>query len=141
MTAVYESTPTVAGLFTQYNGRGPLAQDIPSTGEHGAAYAYNDLDLPTDDDKEIRAPVTVPPGGAGLVSFFPHEDTSVDLVVSADGVYSWTYELFVDGVSQGTAVATATIGDAPPIDPPGDPSPPLPGGIVMAGLVSGVLLR
>lgn len=100
-----------SALVVGNRGHGVLAEDIPSTGEHGAAYAYNDLSLPADNGKEIRGLVTVPPSGAGLVSFFAHEDTSVDLVVSADGAYSFTYQLFVDGVSAGTAVATINVGD------------------------------
>lgn len=123
MSIRVDTTSLIAGaLVVGDRGHGVLAEDIPSTGEHGAAYAYNDLSLPADNGKEIRGLVTSPPGGAGLVSFFAHEDTSVDLVVSADGIYSWTYELFVDGVSQGTAIATATIGAAGP-SPPASSNP------------------
>lgn len=110
MSAVFDTSPLVTGLLSGQNGHGVLAENIPSTGTHGAAYTYNDLSLPADNGKEIRGLITVPPSGPNVVSFFAYEDTSFVLVVSADGVYTFDYELFVDGVSAGEETATVQIG-------------------------------
>ena len=88
-------------------GLGVLGSAVPSTGEHGPSYLYNDLSLPADNGKEIRGLIVTPPV-AGV--FYAWEDGSFSLVSAPDGVYTFTYRLFVDGVDLGTAEATITIG-------------------------------
>lgn len=90
-------------------GLGVLGSSVPSTGEHGASYLYNDLILPADNGKEIRGLIVTPPSAG---TFFAWEDGSFSLVGAPDGTYTFTYRLFVDGVDGGTATATITIGAA-----------------------------
>ena len=89
-------------------GLGVLGSAVPSTGEHGASYLYNDLSLPADDGKEIRGLIVTPPSDG---TFYAWEDGSFSLIGAADGEYTFVYRLFVDGVDGGTATATITIGD------------------------------
>lgn len=89
-------------------GLGVLAENIPSTGLHGASYLFNDLSLPADNGKEIRGLIVTPPADG---VFYAWEDGSFSLVGAADGEYTFIYRLYVDGVDQGTATATITIGD------------------------------
>ena len=88
-------------------GLGVLGSAIPSDGDHGAGYAYNDLTLPADANKEIRGEIlTVPSSG----SFFAYEDTSFELDGAVDGTYTFSYRLYVDGADLGTATATIVVG-------------------------------
>jgi hypothetical protein len=92
-------------------GFGVNGSTIPSAGIDGAGYAYNDLSLQADAGKEICGRITAWPA-AGLL--YAYEDTSFTFTdtdgVSAapDGVYSFTYQLYVDGVATGSA-ATVTL--------------------------------
>ena len=88
-------------------GLGVLGSAIPSDGDNGAGYAYNDLTLPADANKEIRGEIlTVPSSG----SFFAYEDTSFELDGAADGTYTFSYRLYADGADLGTATATIVVG-------------------------------
>lgn len=88
-------------------GLGVLGSAVPSTGEHGASYLYNDLSLPADNDKEMRGLIVTPPSDG---TFYAWEDGSFSLVGAADGEYTFVYRLYVDGVDSGTATATIIIG-------------------------------
>jgi hypothetical protein len=89
-------------------GGGVKGSDIPSTGTSGAGYAYNDLSLPADANKEICGRITTWP--VGLTSFFAREDTGFD-ATGPDGVYTFQYQLYVDYVATGSpATVTLTIG-------------------------------
>lgn len=88
-------------------GLGVLGSSVPSTGEHGASYLYNDLDLPADNGVEVRGLVETPPSDG---TFFAYEDGSFSLVGAPDGEYTFTYRLYVDGVDLGTAGVTLFIG-------------------------------
>lgn len=96
-------------------GLGVLGSAVPSTGEHGASYLYNDLSLPADNSKEIRGLIVTPPSAG---TFYAWEDGSFSLVGAADGEYTFVYRLYVDGVDSGTATATITIGTVPTIGRP-----------------------
>ena len=86
-------------------GLGVLGSDIPSSGDNGAGYAYNDLSLPADADKEICGRITTWPSAGTL---FAYEDTSFDFSGAPDGVYTFEYQLYVDGVAAGDP-ATVTL--------------------------------
>jgi hypothetical protein len=88
-------------------GLGVLGSEVPSTGEHGPSYLYNDLSLPADNGVEIRGLIVTPPSAG---TFFAFEDGSFSLVGAPDDTYTFTYRLFVDGVDLGTAEATIDIG-------------------------------
>lgn len=82
---------------------GVLGSLIPATGESGAGYAYNDLTLPADNDKEIRGKITRWPT---LGSLFAFEDTSF----TYDGLTdSFDYQLAVDGVEVGSPVTVTLL--------------------------------
>ena len=89
-------------------GLGVLGSDIPSSGDNGAGYAYNDLSLPADADKEICGRITTWPSAGTL---FAYEDTSFDFSGAPDGVYTFEYQLYVDGVATGDpTTVTLTVG-------------------------------
>jgi hypothetical protein len=90
-------------------GLGVLGSAVPSAGEHGASYLYNDLSLPADANKEIRGLIVTAPSAG---EFFAFEDGSFSLIGAADGEYTFVYRLFVDGADLGTATATIVIGAA-----------------------------
>jgi len=88
-------------------GLGVLGSAVPSTGEHGPSFLYNDLSLPADNDVEIRGLIVTPPSSG---TFYAWEDGSFSLEGAPDGEYTFTYRLFVDGADLGTTIATITIG-------------------------------
>lgn len=113
MSVRVDSSPLIASSVVIGDpGHGVLAENVPSTGELGAGYIYNELSFPADNGKEARGLITTAISGPDVIFFKAHEDTSFDLVVGADGTYTWDYEWFLDGVSQGTGTATIIIGAA-----------------------------
>lgn len=84
-----------------YDGLGVLAEEVPASGTHGAAYAYPSLSFPDDTGKEIRGEIVSDPvviAGVGQISsFFAYEDTSFDLTVTDDCTVRWYFDLWVDG--------------------------------------------
>lgn len=88
-------------------GLGELAENIPSTGDSGASILFNDITLPADNGEEIRAEILTVPGSG---SFFVYEDGSFEFSGAADGAYSVSYRLWVDGVDSGTATANLLVG-------------------------------
>jgi hypothetical protein len=88
-------------------GLGVLGSAVPSSGDNGPGYLYNDLSLPADASKEVRGLIETFP--VGLSTFDVFEDSSFT-ASGPDGVYTFTYRLYVDGVDSGTAVGTISIG-------------------------------
>lgn len=74
-------------------GLGVLAENIPATGDSGAAFPYNDLSLPADNGKEICGRVTTWPS---YMSLFVYEDGSFE-ASGADGSDYFEAQLIVDG--------------------------------------------
>ncbi len=88
-------------------GGGVKGSNIPATGDSGPGYAYNDLTLPADSDKEIMGRVLTQPASGTL---FTYEDTSFTFS-APDGTYSFTYQLYEDYVPiGGPATVILTIG-------------------------------
>lgn len=108
MTARYGPLPGVTNHYgtTGLGVLGSVIRATTATGAHGAGYLYNDWRA-GDDAKEFRGLIVTPPASGTL---FPYEDGSFDFTVPADGSYSCTYRLYVDGVDLGTAVASFTVG-------------------------------
>jgi hypothetical protein len=103
-----DTSELIAGAYVVgETGLGVLAENIPSSGLDGASFLYNDLSLPADTGKEIRGLIVTPPSDG---TFYAWEDGSFSLVGAADNTYPFTYRLYVDGVDQGTATATITVG-------------------------------
>lgn len=87
---------------------GVLGSLIPSTGDNGAGYTYNDLSLPADNTKEICGRITSWPSAGTLTAY---EDTSFEFSGAPDGVYSFQYQLYVDGVAVGPPASVGlTVG-------------------------------
>ncbi len=86
-------------------GLGVKGSLIPSTGEDGASILYNDITLPADNDKEIRALVLTWPSAGYL---FVYEDGSFSFTGAPDGTYTFTYQLYIDGTATG-GVSTVTL--------------------------------
>lgn len=90
------------------DGLGVLGSEIASSGDAGPGYAYNDLSLPADADKEICGRITTWPSAGTL---YAYEDTSFTFTGAPDGVYTFQYQLYVDGVATGSpATVTLTVG-------------------------------
>lgn len=99
-----------SSLIIGETGLGVLGSDIPSTGADGVSILYNDITLPADADKEIRALKLTDPSDGDL---FIYEDGSLTFANAADGEYTFTYQLYVDGVSTGSpATVTLNVGEA-----------------------------
>lgn len=88
-------------------GLGVLAETIPSSGDSGASFLYNDLSFPADNGKEISGEILSFPSSG---TFFAYEDGSFEFSGAADGRYDFTYRLRKDGVISGTYVVTLTVG-------------------------------
>lgn len=94
-------------LVAGNRGLGCLASTVPATGTNGPGYLYNDLVLPGDAAKQARGLVLSLPSAG---KFFAYENSAFTLKGAPDGVYSFTYQLFVDGVDAGIATSTIVIG-------------------------------
>lgn len=90
-----------------HRGLGVLAEDIPSTGDNGGSYLYNDITLPADAGKEICGRITTWPSAGAL---YAYEDGSFEFTDAPDGQYSFAYQLYVDGVASGTGAVTLQVG-------------------------------
>lgn len=102
----FDDTPLIADTLVFGNtGYGVLAQDIPSTGTNGASFLYNDITLPADNNKSIRAVVSNRPVVGNL---FIYEDGSFTATGFPDGIHTFNYQLQVDGVDVGS-LATVTM--------------------------------
>lgn len=89
---------------------GVLGSLIPSTGDNGAGYTYNDLSLPADNTKEICGRITSWPSAGTLTAY---EDTSFEFSGAPDGAYSFQYQLYVDGVAVGSpSTVSLAVGTA-----------------------------
>lgn len=112
MSWLCDSTELISGswLTSAYAGHGILAEDIPATGEHGASVLYDQVTLPADNGKEIRAEILTTP--TGLTTWLQDEDGTVD-ATAPDGVYTYPIQVYVDGVALGsTKTVTLTFGAA-----------------------------
>ena len=110
MSMRVDSNQLIAGrcVVTQYPGHGIQAQNVPATGSNGVGYLYNDIAAQgaaaTD---ELRGQIlTLPAAG----TFTPYEDSSFSFTGAPDGVYTFTYRGFRNGVSYGDYTVTMSIG-------------------------------
>jgi len=103
MSWLSDSTPLVSSgwMSSLYEGHGVLGSAIPA----GSVFE-NDFDS-GDAAKEFRAVwLTTPSSG----TFTPYEDGGFTLSGAADGSYTASYELYVDGVDLGSATVSISIG-------------------------------
>lgn len=85
-------------------GHGVLASEVPSTGEHGPGYIYDQVNGLGLTAEEVRGLITTWPASGTLTAY---EDSSFEFD-APDGSYSFQYQLYVDGVATG-AVQTVDI--------------------------------
>lgn len=95
MSVRVDSALIASSVIVGNDGLGVLAENVPSTGEHGAGYLYNDLSFPADNGKEVRGEITRWPAG----TLFAFEDSSFTYTGSTD---FFEYQLYVDGVATGS---------------------------------------
>jgi len=79
-------------------GHGVVASSVPSTGEHGPGYIYDQITALSLTTEEVRGLITAQPSAGTLAAF---EDSSFEFD-APDGSYSFSYQLYVDGVLTGT---------------------------------------
>lgn len=110
MSIRVDDTQLIAGAIVVGDpGLGVLAQNVPSTGDAGAGYAYAYLSLPADNGKEVRGLIVTPPSAGTLTAY---EDTSF-VFEAPDGEYTFDWRLFIDGVDGGLKTETLGIGSTP----------------------------
>jgi hypothetical protein len=102
------STTDGAWITSKYAGLGVPSAEIPSTGDSGAGYLYNDISAqsaqPTD---EMRGQILTWPS-AGV--FAVNEDSSFLFTGAPDGAYAATYRGYKNGVSYGDYTITLQVG-------------------------------
>lgn len=104
MSLRIDSTEWISGsLIIGETGLGVLGSAIPSTGDNGPGYAYNDLSPPADNDREICGRITTWPTLGTLTAF---ENTSFEFI-GPDGSPAFQYQLYVDGVATGSPVTVS----------------------------------
>lgn len=107
MSMRVSATPLIANsLIVGGSGLGVLAENVPSTGENGPGYLYNDLSLPADNGKEVRGEIVVWPSAGTLAA---NEDSSFEFTGAPDGAYTFQYQLYVDGVLTGSPATVDLI--------------------------------
>lgn len=105
MSLRVDTSEWIAGsLLIGETGLGVIGSAIPSTGDNGPAYTYNDLSFPTDNNKEVCGRITSWPSAGTLVAY---EDTSFEFTGAPDGAYFFDYQLYVDGVATGSPVTVS----------------------------------
>ena len=103
----YGGTPTPGGYHYGRGGLGVRGDAVPSSGVDGASPIYAGLSLPAENADEFRIVILTQPT---LGELFVYEDTSFSFT-GPDGVHTWTFEAFKNGVSYGTATVTLVIGE------------------------------
>ncbi len=95
---------------SKWGGLGVPTSDIPSTGDSGAGYLYNDIaaqsGVATDEWSGVI--LTSPSSG----TFTTYEDSSFSLVGASDGVHTAIYQGKKNGVVYGEYTITMTIGSS-----------------------------
>ncbi len=87
-------------------GFGVLGSDVPASGEDGSGYLYDQLSLPADASKEVCGRITSWPSAGTL---YGYEDTSFTFSGAPDGVYTFEYQKYLDGVATGSPVTVTLI--------------------------------
>lgn len=107
MTFLVASSSPLSGKFVvkKYAGWGILGADIPTTGDNGGSPVLNDS--PQAGSEYHWRLETAP--SSGTVTIYP--DLTFTHTGAADGVWTWQYRLYEDGVSQGVSTVTDTFGN------------------------------
>lgn len=102
------SSPLLSGAFavSPYAGLGVLGADIPASGDHGPSPLLNDGILPA---SEYAWELVTPPS-AGALTLHPDGSFVWNATGVADGIYTFTYRLYEDGVDAGTGTVYLSVG-------------------------------
>jgi hypothetical protein len=113
MSIRVDSSPLIAGAVVVGDpGHGVLGSQVPSAGEAGPGYMYDVLDLPDDNDKEVRGLITRFPTEGTL---YAYEDSSFVYDGATD---SFEFQLYVDGVPRGDEVTVyLVVGGGASVEP------------------------
>ena len=108
MSIRVDSSPLItSSVVVGDPGHGVIANDVPSTGEDGPGYIYDQVQSLSLTTEEVRGLITTPPASGDL---FAYEDSSFTFD-APDGSYSFQYQLYVDGVATGSVqTVNLTIG-------------------------------
>jgi hypothetical protein len=110
MSLRIDTTELIPGSVVIGNtGLGVLGQTILDTtgvGTSGPGYLYNDV-LVGDETKEIYGLITSQPSAGAL---FAYEDGSFQFTGAPDGIYTFGYTVYKDGISAGSSTATMNVG-------------------------------
>lgn len=102
----YGGTPVAGGYHYGRGGLGVLGSEVPSYGDAGPALQYADISLPAEANDEFRVVlVTTPTLGTLTV----YEDSSFEYT-GPDGVHTFSYAGYKNGILYGTATVTLTLG-------------------------------
>lgn len=89
-------------------GFGVRGDALAASGDAGAGYLFDDISLPADAAKEIAGRILTWPSAGTLAA---NEDGSFSFLGAPDGIYTFTYQLYVDGIATGSpATVTLQIG-------------------------------
>jgi hypothetical protein len=106
MSYCYGGTKTPDGYHYGLGGLGVRGDEIPDFGVAGPALQYEDITLPGEAADEFRVVLLTTPT---LGTLFVYEDSSFEYS-GPDGVHTFTYAGYKNGVLYGTATVTLTIG-------------------------------
>lgn len=103
----YGGIVTPSGYHYGFGGLGVRGDGVPSDGVDGPSPIYAGLSLPAEAANEFRIVLLTTPTVGDL---FIYEDTSFSFT-GPDGVHTWTYAAYKDGVLYGTGTVTLVIGE------------------------------
>jgi hypothetical protein len=106
MSYRYGGTNPAGGYHYGKGGLGVLGSEVPSDGVDGASPIYAGLSLPAEADDEFRIVILTEPT---LGTLFVYEDTSFNFT-GPDGVHTWTYQAYKNGIAYGIGTITLVIG-------------------------------
>ena len=107
MSYRYGGANPAGGYHYGRGGLGVLGSEVPSTGPDGASPIYAGLSLPAEAGDEFRLVILTSPT---LGSLFVYEDTGFSFT-GPDGVHTWTYQAYKNGVAYGTGTVTLVVGE------------------------------
>ena len=114
MSIRVDTSPLIAGALVVGNpGLGVLAEQIPSSGTHGAGFLYPSLQFPLDTGKEVRGFITTWPT---LGTLTVYEDSSFEYVGDSD---TFAFQMYVDGMAVGTPQTVTLVIGVPVTSPDG----------------------
>ncbi len=102
----YGGTPAPGGYHYGLGGLGIRGDAVPDYGAAGPALQYPDISLPAEAADEFRVVLLTTPTLGTLIVY---EDSSFEYS-GPDGVHTFSYAGYKNGVLYGTATVTLTIG-------------------------------